>query len=102
MRLAPRAHQRAFRQLLGGIERADVFAGIFFERAPDPVDEMTAIGQKLRIAMDDLLAGGIQMGCGSAGSAAGRYAGKPGPGLLRLKQDDALRTPGGAAEWIGG
>lgn len=63
---------------------------------------MAAIGQKLRIAMDDFLACGIQMGRRSGRTTARRYKGKPGPGLFRLKQDDALGTPGRAGEWIGG
>src|SRR5579871_3276358 len=87
VRLPPSAHQLPFRLLLW-IERADVFPGILCERAPHPVDKMAAIGKELRIAMDDFLPRGIQMGCWSGRAAAGRNAKKPAPGLLRLKQDD--------------
>ena len=101
MRLAPGVHQRSFRQLLRGIERADVFPGILFERAPDPIDKVAAIGQELRVSMDDFLSRGVEPGGWSWRSAAGRNARKPGAGLFGLKQDDVQRAPSGAGEWIG-
>ena len=53
------------------------------------------------IAVDDLLARGVQMRGGFGCSTAGLYPRESGTGLLGLKKNYALRTPGGAREWIG-